>query len=288
MRYWPDGRRETSEGRGRGPADRGQGLGSPLRTGSACTASTRPVESGSPSLRRDDEECTAGTWHRWDGQRWSPADAPDPFTSAQEHVVSGEGIGWAPAVPRSADRDRPILEGDVVPIATRPRMGSLRPCPVVAHACSSTPTATASTASAIVCYDPDGEIARHRRHGPGLIRSQFSISPRTAPSGFSVRKSLDSRSSCQGREALRRLGMTDGTGQPGSGRQPPASVRRLSRTLAQASPPTVTHCGWARRFAHQRVRPARIEWMAAIGGGGPVVGGVGVHERRDRAAVGCS
>ena len=110
VRYWPDGRHENV-GRpvGVDPPIGDRGYGSAFED-RVCLHGVDPVGGVwvSEVSYVDDEECTAGTWHRWDGQRWSPADSPDPFF-AQEHVVAGDGIGWLLRYSDGQTRDRPVL-----------------------------------------------------------------------------------------------------------------------------------------------------------------------------------
>ena len=177
IQYWPDGRRE-SIGRPKSidpPPDPDEwGAESAERI---CLHGVDPTGSVwvSEWSEEDDAECWAGTWHRWDGQRWSPADSPDPFTSSQEHVVSGDGIGW---LLRYSDGQTEIArysQGDIVPVATRPRMSSLTAVSGGRACVFEYPDAGSIDTSAIVCYDAGGDIARF--DVAGRSASQFSIAP---------------------------------------------------------------------------------------------------------------
>lgn len=182
VQYWPDGRHQ-SIGRPRSvdpPPD-------PDEWGSEsaekiCLHGVDPAGSVwvSEWSEADDEECTAGTWHRWDGQRWSAADEPDPFTSAQEHVISGEGTGWVlrgvGGYPVTGTEIARYSNGDILPIATSPRMGSLRAVSGGRACVFEYGHRDSIDALAIVCYDPDGEIARYDVGGRVSSDSQYGVS----------------------------------------------------------------------------------------------------------------
>ena len=110
----------------------------------------------------DDEECTAGTWHRWNGQRWQTAAEPDPFTSAREQVVSGPGIGWtitSDAEGGSARITR-YKSGRQRVIAKEPGLAALTTAPDGGACALAYPSGDSIDATAIVCFDAKGEIGR--------------------------------------------------------------------------------------------------------------------------------
>ncbi len=180
VRYWPDGRRE-SIGRPKSVDPMTEELeeyGAEYAD-KVCLHGVDPTGMVwvSEFSGEDDEECTAGTWHRWDGERWNASDEPDPFTSAMEQVVSGDGIGWA-LVDSGITR---YAGGQLVSFATRPNLDSLtavsggRAC-----AFEYDPDSTGEDSiepSAIVCYDADGEFARYDVAGLVDYDSQYSVAP---------------------------------------------------------------------------------------------------------------
>lgn len=181
VQYWPDGRHQ-SIGRPHSvdpPPD-------PDEWGSesaeqVCLHGVDPAGSVwvSEWSEADDEECTAGTWHRWDGQRWSAADEPDPFTSAQEHAVSGEGIGWVlrgvGGYPVTGTEIARYSNGDIVPIATSPRIASLQAVSGGRACVFEYGEVSSIDALAIVCFDADGEFVRFDVAGRGA--RQYSVAP---------------------------------------------------------------------------------------------------------------
>ena len=108
----------------------------------------------------DDEECTAGTWHRWNGQRWQTEAKPDPFTSAPEKVVSGPGIGWTITFDPEGAQITRFKNGHKQVVAEEPGLGSLTTAPDAGACALAYPSVDSIDATAIVCYDAHGETGR--------------------------------------------------------------------------------------------------------------------------------
>ena len=183
IQYWPDGR-HNSIGRPQSadpppdPDDYGAEFADKI-----CLHGVDPAGSVwvSEFSTEDDEECTAGTWHWWDGKRWNAADEPDPFTAAQEHVGTGDGIGWVlrgvGAYPGTGTEIARYSNGDIVPVATSPRMDSLRAVAGGRACVFEYGHRDSRVALAIVCYDGDGEIARYDVANRVSSDSQYTVAP---------------------------------------------------------------------------------------------------------------
>jgi hypothetical protein len=124
----------------------------------------------------DDEECTAGTWHRWDGGRWDAAEAPDPFTSSPEHLVTGEGAGWVLRPSNAGTEISRLVDGALVPVAERPSLRQLAAA-VGGGACAFEYASRDDIEPlTIVCFGPEGEeYARIDVAGMATYDSHFSI-----------------------------------------------------------------------------------------------------------------
>ena len=181
VQYWPDGRRES--------IGRPQSVDPPPDEYGADFADKICLHGVDPNGKvwvsefsaADDEECTAGTWHRWDGQRWHAADEPDPSTSAQEKVVAGDGIGWVlrgvGGYPVTGTEIARYAEGELVSVATRPRLAYLTAVSGGRACAFEYGEVSSIDASDIVCFDADGEFARYDIAGYAGYPSQYSVAP---------------------------------------------------------------------------------------------------------------
>ena len=159
VRVQPDGRR-TSIGR---PERVDADLGSDYDSDRVCLHGVDPA--GAVWVTEisdvDDEECTAGTWHSWNGQKWQTGAGPDPFTSAHEKVVAGRGIGWTITLdPEGPARITRFKNGRKQVVAEEPGLASLTAAPDAGACALAYPSSDSIDATAIVCFDAHGETGR--------------------------------------------------------------------------------------------------------------------------------
>jgi alpha-tubulin suppressor-like RCC1 family protein len=110
-------------------------------------------------------------WHRWDGRRWVPEQAPDKFVSNWLAVVAGDGTGWAfggdeagtgYAISRYADEaTRTFVSAPMVSPHSLTVLAGGQACvvEVPVEMEGDTPTTDPSKPSGIACYDDDGQYA---------------------------------------------------------------------------------------------------------------------------------
>jgi len=110
-------------------------------------------------------------WHRWDGRRWAPEQAPDIFVSSWQTAVADDGTGWALggdeagtgyAISRYADGAvRTFVSGPMVSPHTLAVLAGGQACvvEVPVEMEGDTPITDGSRPSGVACYDDDGQYA---------------------------------------------------------------------------------------------------------------------------------